>query len=458
MSKADINFCKQCLEQQIKIDYLLEENQHLKNRLLYFEKKSKEGYFGSSTPSSKKPFKENKNKDKKKKGKKKGEKGYGRKSHTESDETKQIECEEEYCSYCGNLLEDKGYKKRSVKEAFETAIKDILYFLNHKYCSCCKKTFSAKAPNVIPRNLYGNQLIANIIDMHYNMGVPINKICQNLDLNSSTVIRILQKLSDKLEPVYQELIKKYRESEVRHADETGWRVDGMNCYTWLFATQSLSIFKFGENRSGQVPRKIFGEKPLDGFLVVDRYAGYNKLPVNIQYCYAHLLRDIENLEDKFPNSIEIKNFVASLTPKIALAMKLKNQEISDKDFLKKAKKLKKDIKKIIHSASKHLGIKKIQEIFLNNEHRMYHWINRKVPADNNLAERDLRPSVIARKLSYGSVSKRSAQIRSVLTTVCSTLKKQDYNVNKKIKELLDSIAINNTNDLFTILFPKLKYP
>jgi len=32
----------------------------------------------------------------------------------------------------------------------------------------------------------------------------------------------------------------------------------------------------------------------------DRYNGYNKLPVEIQYCYAHLLRTVKDLEKDFP--------------------------------------------------------------------------------------------------------------------------------------------------------------
>ncbi|MFH1562568.1 MAG: transposase [Nitrospirota bacterium] len=34
-------------------------------------------------------------------------------------------------------------------------------------------------------------------------------------------------------------------------------------------------------------------------MVVDRYNGYNKVPCEIQYCYAHLLRNVEDLEKQF---------------------------------------------------------------------------------------------------------------------------------------------------------------
>ena len=63
----------------------------------------------------------------------------------------------------------------------------------------------------------------------------------------------------------------------------------------------------------------------------------------------------------------------------------------------------------------HLGIRHIQDIFRANERRLYHWAdNKAVPADNNLAERDSRPSVIARKVSFGSVTDAGAEVRSIL--------------------------------------------
>jgi hypothetical protein len=78
-----INFCESCFEKQRKIDALTEEVKRLKQKLKYEANKTKEGYFGSSTPSSKQPFKEN-SVAKKEGGAKKGHKGNGRKSITDS--------------------------------------------------------------------------------------------------------------------------------------------------------------------------------------------------------------------------------------------------------------------------------------------------------------------------------------------------------------------------------------
>ena len=59
-----MGYCNGCYEKQLEIDRLKERIEHLENKINYRKRKEKEGYFGSSTPSAKKPFKENSSKEK----------------------------------------------------------------------------------------------------------------------------------------------------------------------------------------------------------------------------------------------------------------------------------------------------------------------------------------------------------------------------------------------------------
>jgi transposase len=146
------------------------------------------------------------------------------------------------------------------------------------------------------------------------------------------------------EGVPHKLIEEFRQSPVKHTDETSWRTDGKNGYVWLFATPEISIFRFGKNRSCQVAQAVFGKEPLPGVLVVDRYGGYKKVPCKIQYCYAHLLRDIQDLEKEFPEDKVIASFVTVTAPLLAPAMGLRGQPITDEQFYRKAAKLASQIK------------------------------------------------------------------------------------------------------------------
>jgi hypothetical protein len=49
--------CCECINKQEEFYWLKEENKHLKDKLRIQERKITESYFGSATPSSKKPVK-----------------------------------------------------------------------------------------------------------------------------------------------------------------------------------------------------------------------------------------------------------------------------------------------------------------------------------------------------------------------------------------------------------------
>jgi transposase len=459
-----IKYCEGCFQKQLKIEQLQEEIKQLKAKLRYQERNQQEGYFGISTPSSKAPFKVNADEESKNRqgGGRPGHVGHGRKSHNEGIADKVIEIEgQQMCPFCGDKLDFKEIRKRTVIESEPVKPKRLLYKMHHKVCRRCGKIVRPRLTNVLPKSLYGNQLTSQATVMHYFHGVPMGRITEMLDINMGSLVNLFHRLSGYFAPAMETLKEQYRKSQVRHADETGWRVDGQNSYVWLFCTEKISLFYFERTRSASVPRKVFGEKKLHGVLVVDRYNAYNKIMVHIRYCYAHLLRDVEGLEKEFSDNQEVKAFVSVLAPLLSEAMHLRNQPISDKQYYRKAKEIQRKIIETSRSPAQHLGIRAIQDIFNSNEHRLYHWVkNRDVPPDNNRAERDLRPTVIARKVSFGTSSDAGSKTRSVLMSVLHTLNKcrGDQTLESVFKGILDKLAINPKADVASLLTRILSPP
>jgi hypothetical protein len=95
----------------------------------------------------------------------------------------------------------------------------------------------------------------------------------------------------------------------------------------------------------------------------------------------------------------------------------------------------------------------IQNIFRERAARLYHWAkNSTIPADNNRAERELRPLVIARKISFGSQSEQGALTREILMSVLHTLRKRTQDVFGAFKRALDALAQNEKRDPYKLLF------
>ncbi len=443
-------YCKHCLEKDLKIEELKETIKSLQAKLRYRQRKEQEGYFGASTPSSKLPYKANSD-NHAKGGALAGHAGHGRASHTDETADEVIEHPTiTNCPTCGGHLALKEMRDRTVIEASPTMPRKLLYHLPVMQCRSCRKIFRTKAPSVLPKSLFGNQLSADLAVMHYLHGIPMGRLAEMTGINPGSIVELFHRLARYPSAAMGALKEEYRHAPVKHADETGWRNDGDTGYAWLFCTDDISIFSFKDTRSSQVPKAMFGSEKLPGVLVVDRYAGYNKAPLPLQYCYAHLLRDVEKLAKDSPDDEEVCSFAGALIPLLTEAMHLRTRKIADEEYYEKAGELRERIRHVARSPAHHLGVRAVQDIFIENDGRLFHWAeNRRVPADNNRAERDLRPTVIARKVSFGSGSDEGAHTRSILMSVLHTMNKRrgTRTTEQLFKGLLDEIAMNPEADL-----------
>ena len=432
------------MKKQQEIDRLRQENARLKDRLRYQERTAKEGFFGSSTPSSKIPVKPSAPPESAPRfgGAKPGHVGHGR--HTllpaQADRVERISAPER-CPECGRVLQAKGTQSRTVLDVQPLRRQTVCYHLEQKYCSHCRKRVRPSPPGVLPRALLSNRLLAHVAVQHYVFGVTLGQLDNQLDVGYGTLIGALHHVARLLAPACERLVQDYRQAPVRHADETGWRTDGHNGYAWLFCTETISIFRFRQTRSGQVALQLLGDQRLRGVLVVDRYHGYNRAPCALQYCYSHLLRDVQDLEKEFPEHPEIRSFVSALAPVLARALQLRGLQLTPQQFQLQAAQTRKKILALAQAPAQHPGIQKIQNIFREHPHRLFHWSRSpKIPADNNRAERELRPLVIARKISFGSQSEAGARTRETLMTVLHTLRKREPNVTAAFERTLNRLS------------------
>jgi len=448
--------CRGCLEKQTVIDRQHAEIERLRSKLRYQERTAKEGLFGASTSSAKLPVKPNSlaERQARRGGAKPGHPGHGRQA-LEAHQADQVERirTAEVCPDCGVALVARRLRRRTVIDCQPVRHVRKVLELEHKKCPRCGQQFRACAPSVLPKARYGNQLLALVAVEHYVDGLTLGYIEQQTGVPYSSLVQALHTLARRFESVPPHLLREYRAQAVKHADETGWRTDGQNGYAWLFCTPTLSILRFRQSRAGAIAREVFGPKRLPGTLVVDRYAGYNRYRGHQQYCYAHLARDVEKLRKEFPHNDEIERFVNALVPQLAAAMHLHTQPLSNRQYYALANAIKRRIVALTDAPAQHPAIQGIQNIFREKADRLYRWVSdRRVPAHNNRAERELRPLVIARKISFGSQSLQGAHTRETLMTVLLTLKKRTPNVREALKDALDRLAENPTLDPYKALF------
>lgn len=462
----DCKMCPDCLRHLRRIHALearckqLESKLHQRDETIARLRRSpNELQFGASTPSSKIPIKASSPEERqaKKGGRKKGHPGSGRKAFGEegADQQEFAELESGICPKCGEPL----------SAHFETRPRDYIEFtppklirvhctLETRRCGHCGVRVTAKPKGVLPGFKFANSLLAHLAVAHYLDNLTFGFLERHLGAAKGAVIQALQRMTELLGPLHPLIIEEIREAAVLFADETGHRSDGANGYVWAAFADCGEAFLVRKSRAGTVALEMFGDERLFGVMLTDRYGGYNSIKIIRQFCFEHLKRDVKKIATDNPRSKEAARFVETLVPKIIEAIKLRKQPITDDEYYKRARDLRDEIMEICRRNARNRGIQKMQNLFREKSANLFNWVeNRAVPADNNRAERGLRPIVIARKISFGTQSDAGMRSLEVLLTVLRTLQIRTGNAEAALKRILDELARNPQADVRTLLPP-----
>jgi hypothetical protein len=421
-------------------------------------RKGTEDPYGLNTPSSKKVNKPNSTPENRAKrgGAQAGHKGHGRKDF-EFDEADVVK-------YNKHISGDPCCNSPQLR-AVDTVNHAVYNFIpmqlekvmnvNVKFrCESCGKGTTASSPDTMPGAMFTNLAGALSIAECYFHNATIGSVAERFGINKGTLIGMAHRYADALKPLYHQIIFEMRKSLFLHADETGWSMDGKKAYAWLFANDLFQVFAFRETRGSIVPKEILGEEESDLILIVDRYLGYSPLLLFRQFCYAHLLRDVEKLKLEFPNDKQVTIFCDDLMEQLTKAMKLKSRSLSGQKYVSEARKIQKEIMRICHEEANDSGVQSIQNIFRENENKLFHWVeNPNIPCENNFGERNLRPVVILRKISFGCQSERGMRTREILMTILHTAKCRGHDPVNFLEKALNILSRDPKADLRHLIFP-----
>lgn len=281
----------------------------------------------------------------------------------------------------------------------------------------------------------------------------LGRLAESWQVNIGTLCGALQRGGHLLEPCLAVLQEDYRRALVRHADETSWRTDGVNGDSWYFGSARVSLHLYRAPRSSSVVREVLGTTPLPGVLVVDRYAEYHGAPCAMQYCYAHLLRDRQAVGEEFATDAEVQAYVQAMQVLLADAMHLRQRSLTDAQYRVEAARLPAARQALSTPPAHHWAVRTWQDFFVEQAERLYHWTqDRTIPADNNYAEHEIRRTVLARKVSFGSQSAAGAQMRETWMHVLHCLRKREAHSVEKLVEVLNRKAQEPHLDVTAELF------
>jgi transposase len=440
---------------------LTEEVARLKARLSRQERTAREEPFGLSTPSSQRLVKPSlpelteEEARRRRGGAPPGRAGHGWKTPEGPEPAAEELPASDACPCCGGALEDFPGGAEDVRDlvdchplpAFRRRVR-----VPARYCPRCRRPVRPRVPGVLPKTRLTNNVLARAAAKHYLDGVPMGTVARRLGVPKGTLLNGMHRLAGLAGPASAGLRGLLRDAAVKHADETPWRTDGDNGYAWVFLAGRVRVFACEDTRSMSVPEAVLADSA--GSLVTDRYAAYNCFRGRRGYCLEHLRRDTLETVGKNPRSAECAAFADALVPWLREAMSLRTACAGDPvAYLVRAAFIRRRIEAVAEAPARHPSVQHIQNIFRENADRLWLWTeDPRIPAENNAAERAIRPLAVARKVSHGSQSDRGRKTRSVLMSVLHTLAACCVDPAQHLARALDRFAEDPGTDMFSAVF------
>ena len=329
---------------------------------------------------------------------------------------------------CGTVLSAAG---QDVSFAYDhidlPIIKPITTRINlHKgACPCCRKQTSATPPaDMQPRSPFGPNIASTVAYLHGCQMVSYSRLTEmmqgvfGLKISEGAIAKMLARGAIPLAREADKIADIVRGSAVIASDETSARVQGKTFWQWVFSGPTAVYHVIAPTRGKSVPVDFLSGIKPDVWLS-DRLAQQHKHATVHQYCLAHLIRDAQYAVDAGDAIFApvMKAFLRYLC-----GIGRRRLDLSDAELAKAARDNARRLDRLLALEPTQLDGRKLRDMFevTARDKLMVFLTRRDVEPTNNGAERELRPSVIFRKVTNGFRSlwgaKAHADLRSIVAT------------------------------------------
>ena len=418
------------LEQSKRIEELAETVQRQQKRIEELESKLDDSHPGSTAP-----FRIDQKKRKqalRKPGRSKGHKGHFK--STPQTISNEIVVPLEQCPQCGAIIEE----ARPVVQYIVDIPKlepEVTKLITHSgYCPVCKEHVCSGHPIQVSRAegaarvQVGSRAISMAAQLRYGFGMTLRKCSRVLtelfgcSITPGGLSQSFDRLAAKLSGQYTQLGEQLNSSTVVHTDETSWWVGGPGHSLWVFCNKDITYYRVVSSRS----RATFHETiPPDypGVLVSDCLSVYDSATPHQNKCFSHHLKAISKARDQ--NGEDPRGFFhqckSLLTGIITTHKSFWTLETQQQQNIIRSLQLAVDA--LLESSRINPCEEAIrQRLYKQKDHILSCLSRPGVDPTNNLAERQLRPAVIARKLSCGNKTTNAAKTFQILASLAATFK------------------------------------
>jgi transposase len=386
----------------------------------------------ANQPSSKKPeWDKGKSKKKKKRGKRRGRKGAGNRPKPVPD----IENENplEACPHCEADLTARPVienPRRIIEDIAPPPAKTIVSreIQESKWCPVCQEVVISKSERALPKSDIGIQATVLIAYLWVVSAISLPgivsylKIFFRMTLSTAGISRMMIRLGKILAPVHEEIRQDIKAGAMIFADETGWRVQGVLWWLWIFANSRSAYYWPDRQRGSPVVEKILGTV-FSGVLISDAWCAYQQIICEKQTCMAHIFRKIRKFRDAYPQYWTIVIFYQRLRRIVQDGEKLRGQrsEIGEQTFERRFVLLQHRLNELLAWKNPNVALATvIEKVSRQREYILTFIRHEGVPNHNNYGEYIIKRGILKRKVSGGSMSSEGAMAYAQIESVAMT--------------------------------------
>lgn len=277
----------------------------------------------------------------------------------------------------------------------------------------------------------GPRALALTASLNKEFGLTMRKTCAvvrdllGVSLSPGGLAQTLARLAGRLAGAEAAQLQTLKAEPVLHADETSWWVGRSGFSLWVLTNRAGTCYRIVPSRSRAAAEALIGD--YQGVLVSDCLNIYDELTPHQHKCYAHHLKEISKALEVAPAraSPYLRELRALLHG--AMALKAVKADLPAARVARMRQALDANADRLLGqpppgtTAGAAAVEEKLRHRLLKQRDHLFTFLDHDaVDATNNLAERQLRPAVISRKLSCGNKTEPGARTWEVLASLAAT--------------------------------------
>ena len=296
-------------------------------------------------------------------------------------------------------------------------------------CPHCKQINHGLLPEGLEADrFFGPNLAARVVYYKQTQHLSYERIVGTLrdlygvELSEGGIAAILRRAGEFAKPVAEQIKERVIADRVIKSDETSARVKGRNWWQWVFVGLSGIYHHIGPTRSAAEIQTVLGKRTVEKW-VCDCFTAQLKAPAKeFQLCLAHQLRDLERVIEMFPKQSWAKDLKGFFQRAIHLRNRFHRKEpMTTTGYVRRVFQLESELDELLSQPVHNQAARNLKGRFLTHRDKLLVFLHDPdVPPTNNESERELRTSVIHRKVTNCFRSEWGAKAYAALQTVIAT--------------------------------------